>query len=86
MVAPIEYKLNHDPLTELDHSSSPTAATVALLRSEVYSNCQQAKWDGHNLGHVGMIMPAADYTALIATQPVPAAGPVADPFCHAPLS
>jgi hypothetical protein len=71
------YKLTHYPLTALDPTTDPKTAKVPLFRKQVYANCRQAPWNGHNLGHIGMIMPAAEYAAHILLQPVPAARPIA---------
>jgi hypothetical protein len=58
--------LPHDPLTALDPATQPTAATIRLLRQELYGNAIAVKstLGGGKHGHLGMLMPQAEYTAI----------------------
>ena len=59
-------QLPHDPLSPLDSTQEPTAEAVRLLRQELYENARAlpSELAGGNHGHLGLIMPAADYLAL----------------------
>jgi hypothetical protein len=61
--------LPHDPLTQLDPLTTPTPAAVRLLRKEIYANAQAipSTLGGGQLGHLGLIMPAAMYNTLSPT-------------------
>jgi hypothetical protein len=58
--------LPHDPLTALDQAAQPTAAAIRLLRQELYGNAIAVKstLGGGKHGHLGMLMPQAEYTAI----------------------
>jgi hypothetical protein len=60
---PRSYILPHDPLTPV---TTPTPEVVRRLREELYANAQSVvtTLGGGRHGHLGMIMPAADYTKL----------------------
>jgi hypothetical protein len=59
-------ELPHDPLTKLSASLEPTAAAVRLLRRELYANARSVPTTlgGGQHGHLGLIMPVADYATM----------------------
>jgi hypothetical protein len=60
------FTLPHDPITPLDPNAPPTALTIRLLCQELYANAQsvESKLGGGGHGHLGMLMPDAEYTQL----------------------
>ncbi|MGL5937053.1 MAG: hypothetical protein ACRCZI_15690, partial [Cetobacterium sp.] len=62
----MDFALPHDPFTPLDPTSRPTPRTVCILRKELYANLCEVTSDlgGGNHGHLGMVMPAAEYALL----------------------
>jgi hypothetical protein len=67
------FAFTHDPLTPLDPTSDPTAATVYQLRLELYTNAWTVQTDFGNgaIGHIGILMPDPDYIALTEAAYVP---------------
>ena len=67
----ITFTLPHDPLTPLDPKQQPTPFAMQRLRAEVYANCRAVTSivHGGHYGHIGMAMPAADYSALANVGP-----------------
>jgi hypothetical protein len=61
-----KFVLPHDPLTPLDPHSKPTPRAIRLLRSELYANVTAiaSELGGGEHGHLGMLMPAAEYIAI----------------------
>lgn len=64
MSSSIEFKLPHDPLTALDATRAPSPVAVHLLRQELYANSRAIFMDGGQHGHLGLVMPVADFTTL----------------------
>jgi hypothetical protein len=65
MSSPTELRLTHDPLTALDPHQAPSPAAVNRLRRELYANSRAIHKDGGGAyGHLGIVMPVAEYTAL----------------------
>jgi hypothetical protein len=60
------HELTHDPLTPLDPNQAPTPMAIHNLISELYANARQIETElgGGHLGHLGLVMTAADYLAL----------------------
>jgi hypothetical protein len=60
------FALPHDPLTPLDPLTSPTPSTIRLLEQELYANAKAIPSDlgGGLQGHIGLLMPDAEYLAL----------------------
>jgi hypothetical protein len=58
------FTLKHDPLTPIE--GRPTPEAVRKLRQELYANVRGITSDlgGGQHGHLGLLMPAADYLAL----------------------
>jgi hypothetical protein len=59
-----KFKLTHDPLTPFDTTEEPSPEAVHLLRKELYANSRAIRKDGSNHGHLGIIMPTAEFTTL----------------------
>ena len=59
-----EFRLTHDPLTALDPLQDPSPAAVHLLRKELYANSRSIFKDGGVHGHLGIVMPTAEFTTL----------------------
>jgi hypothetical protein len=62
----MSFALAHDPLTPLDPNVQPSAVAIRLLQRELYNNvrCIDAAAGGGMHGHLGMLMPEAEYVAL----------------------
>jgi hypothetical protein len=62
----MSFTLPHAPLTPLDSTRSPTAEAVHNLREELYANAQSIHTElgGGQHGHLGLVMPEAEYLAL----------------------
>jgi ribosomal protein L20 len=60
------FSLPHNPLTPLDKDTPPTAWTIDILKHELYENVQsvQSHLGGGNHGHLGMLMPKAEYILI----------------------
>jgi hypothetical protein len=71
--------LPHDPLTPLDPHNTPTPDAVRLLRRELYANAQAipTTLGGGQFGHLGLIMPDAEFSTL---SPTPYALPILPPL------
>ena len=56
----------HPTLTTIALSAQPSPKEIRQLKREVYSNARSvdSPQGGGNHGHLGLVMPAADYTAL----------------------
>jgi hypothetical protein len=72
-------KLTIPKLTPLDTEQEPSAEAIRLLRRELYANARNvptSSLGGGTHGHLGLLMPAADYL-LLAGHPynLPAALP-----------
>jgi hypothetical protein len=65
------FKLPHDPLTPMDPNEAPTPAAIHNLMAEVYSNAMaiQTELGGGQHGHLGLVMPAAQYILLPGAAP-----------------
>jgi hypothetical protein len=68
MMAPTKkgvFSLPHNPLTPLE-DKAPTAWTIDILKQELYVNVQsvQSQLGGGNHGHLGMLMPQAEYILI----------------------
>jgi hypothetical protein len=71
MTATTDFQLPHDPLTALDNTRAPTPEGVHLLRQELYTNSRSIFMDGFQHGHLGLVMPVADFTLLTGNAYVP---------------
>jgi hypothetical protein len=62
----MKFKLPHETLTPLDPNATPTPRSVRLLRKEVYANLLSVRsaLGGGGHGHLGMVMPQAEYVAM----------------------
>ena len=58
--------LPHDPLTALSAHEEPTPFAVRVLRREIYDNALavESELGGGDHGHLGMVMPNADYITV----------------------
>jgi hypothetical protein len=63
-----KFTLPHDPLTPLDPTAKPNAHTILLLCEQLYANAQAvpSKLGGGANGHLGMMMPTAEYILFSA--------------------
>ena len=67
--SPTSFPFPHEKLTKIE--GEPTAATVRVLKREVYANAMAIATNlgGGNHGYLGMVMPAVEYNAMNNTQP-----------------
>jgi hypothetical protein len=65
------FKVPFDPLTPLDPNEEPSLAAIHKLIAEVYANAGAVRTDlgGGQQGHLGLVMPEAEYLALPGTEP-----------------
>jgi hypothetical protein len=65
------FKVPFDPLTPLDPNEEPTPAAIHKLIAEVYANAGAVRTDlgGGQQGHLGLVMPEAEYLALPGAEP-----------------
>jgi hypothetical protein len=71
-------RLTHNPLTPIDGGAEPTPKAARLLRFEVYTNAAdiESNLGGGAHGHMGLVMPPAEYLAMAG---VPYVQPIAPP-------
>jgi hypothetical protein len=70
-------RLSHDPLTPIDGGAEPTPTAARLLRFEVYTNAAdiESHLGGGAHGHMGLVMPAAEYLTMTGVAYVPPVKP-----------
>jgi hypothetical protein len=70
-------RLTHNPLIPIDGGAEPTPMTARLLRFEVYTNAAdiESNLGGGAHGHMGLVMPPAEYLAMAGVPYVPPMAP-----------
>lgn len=65
------FTVPHDPLTPLDPQCKPSPAEIRQLRKELYDNAQAitTSLGGGQHGHLGLLMPAAEYANMAGAAP-----------------